>query len=344
MAKTPNIPPELTRRPFSLIEARNAGLTLSALKGKAWRHLGAELYCWQGLQVDPWLLLKAWRDLLPDDAVFAGTTAAWIFGLDFDPTNPVDIVVPFGSGVRSRTGLYARRSAIPKGEAVNVRGLRTTTLPRTLLDLCVRWTAVEALVAIDMALHLGLINSDLLTRYADAMRGRPGAGRFRSLGSVAGAAESPMETRLRWLLIEAGLPHPQVQTNLYDCKSQFLGRADLYYPVARLVLEYDGGNHRERLVEDNRRQNGLINAGFHLLRFTAADIHGRPDVVVAQVRGALGAVPIRTFSSKRVTQAPTRRDFGDKSAESGSQHGRRGWWRGAWRRGRDLNSRWASDP
>ena len=56
------------------------------------------------------------------------------------------------------------------------------------------------------------------------------------------------------------------------------------------MLEYDGGNHRERLVEDDRRQNLLINAGFRILRFTAADIHNRPDVIEAQVRGALTMV------------------------------------------------------
>ena len=66
-----------------------------------------------------------------------------------------------------------------------------------------------------------------------------------------------------------------------------LGRADLYYPAARLVLEYDGGNHRDRLVQDDRRQNLLVNAGFRLLRFTAGDIHNRPEVVESQVRGAL---------------------------------------------------------
>ena len=96
-----------------------------------------------------------------------------------------------------------------------------------------------------------------------------------------------METRLRWLLIQAGLPRPEVQTSLSDAATGVGARADLYYPSKRLILEYDGSNHRERLVEDNRRQNLLINAGFRLLRFTAADIYGRPQVVVAQVRAAL---------------------------------------------------------
>jgi len=96
-----------------------------------------------------------------------------------------------------------------------------------------------------------------------------------------------METRLRWLLISAGLPQPEVQVDLHDDDGEFLGRADLYYPHARLVIEYDGVNHRERLVSDDRRQNLLINAGYRILRFTAADIHGRPEVVAAQVRGSI---------------------------------------------------------
>jgi very-short-patch-repair endonuclease len=96
-----------------------------------------------------------------------------------------------------------------------------------------------------------------------------------------------METRLRWLLIQAGLPKPEVQTDLRDSSANFVGRADLYYPAARLVVEYDGGNHRERLVTDDRRQNLLANAGYRLLRFTAADVYQHPDVVVAQVRASL---------------------------------------------------------
>jgi very-short-patch-repair endonuclease len=54
-----------------------------------------------------------------------------------------------------------------------------------------------------------------------------------------------------------------------------------------LAIEYDGGNHRDRLVDDNRRQNRLIGAGFRLLRFTGADVYGAPESVVMQVRNEL---------------------------------------------------------
>src|SRR5713101_8316012 len=65
VARTPCIPPELTSTPFTLDEARAGGLTLSALKGKAWRRLSAELYCFAELSEDPWLLLSAWQRSLP---------------------------------------------------------------------------------------------------------------------------------------------------------------------------------------------------------------------------------------------------------------------------------------
>lgn len=144
-------------------------------------------------------------------------------------------------------------------DVTTVRGLPATTLKRTFRDLRRRLPEVELVVLADEALRRGL-------------------GRFHEL---AEPAESPMETRLRWLLIKAGLPRPQVQTDLH------VGRADLYFPVARLVVEFDGGNHRDRLVDDDRRQNALIGAGFRMLRYTAADVYQKPEVIVMQVRKAL---------------------------------------------------------
>jgi len=235
------VPRQLKAAPFTLAEARRHGLTLESLKSKAWKRLGSELYCWSGGQEDPWRLLAAWGRLVPPKAIFAGKTAAWILGLDFEPANPVEIAVPTASTVRSRAGLNVRRCDIRSRDVRAVRGLRTTTLHRTLRDLSASWPATEALVAIDMSLHLRLTDATALLRYTDDAKGRPGASRLRSLTELAAPAESPMETRLRWLLLEAQLPRPEVQADLHDRESRFVGRADLYYPSARLVLEYGIG-------------------------------------------------------------------------------------------------------
>jgi len=284
MGRTPRIPRQLTLRPFTLNEARAAGITLSALRGKSWQRLGSRLYRWTGRGEDTWGVINACRRLLPSSAVFVGRTAAWMHGLDVEATNPVQVAM--SGDCRSMTGVQVVQSDA-EGESVSIKGLRATRIERTLLDMCVLSSRVEALIALDMATAGRLIDKQTLLRYADATQGRPGAARLRRLASVAAPAESPMETRLRWLLIQGGLPIPEVQSDLHDDGGEFVGRADLYYPSARLVIEFDGGNHRTRLVADDRRQNSIVDAGYRILRFTSADVYARPDAVVALVRGYL---------------------------------------------------------
>jgi len=96
-----------------------------------------------------------------------------------------------------------------------------------------------------------------------------------------------MESRLRLLLVQAGLPRPGVQVTLHDVNGRFIGRPDLYYRAQRLAIEFDGGTHRDSMVEDNRRQNRLLNTGCRLLRFTAADVYNTPGAILAQVRAPL---------------------------------------------------------
>jgi very-short-patch-repair endonuclease len=129
-----------------------------------------------------------------------------------------------------------------------------------------------------------------LRNYVADHPGAKGIARLRRVVELAEAkAESPMETRLRMLLVLARLPRPEVQVSIHADKGRFLGRPDLLYRRQGLAIEYDGGNHRDRLVDDNRRQNGLVGAGLRLLRFTAGDVYGTPDAVLMQVRQGLAA-------------------------------------------------------
>jgi very-short-patch-repair endonuclease len=149
---------------------------------------------------------------------------------------------------------------------------------------------VEAVAALDIALHKRLLKSDDLRSWVCTHPRYPGLARLRRTIELAEpATESVMETRLRLLLVIAGLPRPQAQVSLYDEVGHFLGRPDLYYPLHRLALEYDGSNHRENLTGDNRRQNRLVDAGYRLPRFAAADVLSAPDSIVALVRRALSA-------------------------------------------------------
>lgn len=177
---------------------------------------------------------------------------------------------------------------LARTEVVKRRGMPATSGLRTVVDLGRDLPLVEAVVATDMALRRRLVTLEQVQAYVAAHPGAKGVARLRRVADLAEPlSESAMETRLRLLLVLAGLPRPEAQVRLVDGGGRFLARADLYYPAKRLVLEYDGGTHRESLVEDDRRQNRMLSAGLRLLRFTAPDVQGSPGAVVAQVRAAL---------------------------------------------------------
>lgn len=99
--------------------------------------------------------------MLPVSAVFVGLTAAWMNGLDVEPASPVEVALPGDDHLRSRAGLHVHHCSVAD-DVVKIRGLPATNLCRTLLDLCARLPAVDALVAIDMALHARLIDQATL--------------------------------------------------------------------------------------------------------------------------------------------------------------------------------------
>lgn len=234
------------------------------------------------------LKLEAANCRLPAAGAFSGLAAAWLHGLDVDPCNPIEVTIPKGEGVSGRSGMKVSRARLGADEVVSIQGMRTTTILRTLEDIGRRMAPVEATVVADMALHAGLVELAALSSLARTRRGGRGLVNLRRVADNAEPkSESPMETRLRMILVLAGLPRPAAQVSIHDGSGRVIGRPDLYYQERHLGLEYDGGVHRESLVEDNRRQNRLLEEGIRLLRFTAAVVLSRPALVVAQVRAVL---------------------------------------------------------
>jgi len=279
------VPPELKARPITLEDARRAGLQRWHLDTKSWRRLGPEVYVWASARDTPAIQIAAARVRLPPNAAFSGLTAAWLHGLDVDPCHPIEATLPLEGGVSGRTGISIRRLWLDRRDTSVVRGVRATTIERTLADLSARLTITEAVVLADSALHLKLTTTKRLLEAASRSHGHRCVVAFRRVIELCEPlSESQMESRLRMLLVLAKLPRPVAQQPIHDRHGRFLGRPDLYYPNQKLGIEYDGGVHRTTLVEDNRRQNRLLAAGIRLLRFTASDIFNRPDAVVDEVR------------------------------------------------------------
>jgi very-short-patch-repair endonuclease len=274
-------------RPFTVAEARQSGLRWRSLQTSSWRRLSRGQYASSALEHDIALRLKAAQQRLPIQGAFSGHTAAWILGLDLPPCDPIEATVPRDMAVRSRAGMRIRRASLTDSDVISRRGFRLTNNLRTITDLGSGRNLVESVVALDMALHARLVAQADLAHYIHANRGAKGVARLRRAFALSDArAESPMETRLRLELILARLPAPELQVDLRTRSGAFIARADLYYPDVRLVIEFDGQQHKERLTADLRRQNAMLDAGYHLRRFTAADLQTR-GAVAAQVRQAL---------------------------------------------------------
>jgi very-short-patch-repair endonuclease len=282
------VPEALRHGPFTRAGAQAAGLERWHLDTARYRRLGRDAFAWVGLPVTPELRLSAALLHLPRSAVVCGRTAVWLHRLDWTFVEPIEVTIAADLAVRARSGVHISRAALPASEIVIRRSRRVTSVVRTLLDVGRNLAPIDAVPLADAALYKSLTSVQALEAAVQAVPGTRNVERLRKmLMNVEPLSESLMESRLRMTLIEGGLPRPQAQVDLHDASDNFLGRADLYYPSHRLILEYDGGNHRDSLIKDDRRQNRLLEAGYVIRRFTAPDVMGTPDLAVAQIRGEL---------------------------------------------------------
>jgi hypothetical protein len=273
--------------------ARAAGISDKQLRHREVVRLSRDTYLPRAVAGDLAARVAAVLLTAPPGAVVSHLTAAALWGVAIprqSTDGPVHITVSTGSSVRARQDRSVHRSPITDAEVTRARGFPTTKPDRTWRDLAMVLTAPALLAVTDQLLAKGCTILELRTQLARRPSGR-GSARARAVLPVADPrAESPMESVLRWLLHAAGLPRPVLQHEVLGPGGRFLGRADLAWPDRKVLVEFDGDVHRERdvFVNDLRRQNQLVAEGWIVLRFSSADVLGRPDAVVAEIRRALG--------------------------------------------------------
>ena len=108
--------------------------------------------------------------------------------------------------------------------------------------------------------------------------------------------DSAMESISRLVLVDAGLPVPDVDLRIVDEFGRPLARGDLGYRLLLVWIEYDGYDvHTERTAFrlDRSRQNWLQARGWQVLRFSDAALRYGGTQMVRDVRQALLAAPAR---------------------------------------------------
>lgn len=248
-------------------------MTEGALRGPRYRRVFPDI----NLSADVELTLAvrshaAFLLVEPSGGVLSGYSAAEWLGRSCGPARaPAEVLVP--GRFRARPGLSVRRGTTGHDERNRADPTATpgrrfdggpivTTPLHTAWDLARRLDLTEAVVAVDaMARRLdrrrpGFEPAELLRLRTL----RPGARGCRALDGVVALAdpraESPMETRLRLLLVRSGLPAPHLQYSLLDDRGESLARFDLAYPEAKLAIEYDGEDHDDALDRAGRANRG----------------------------------------------------------------------------------------
>lgn len=205
--------------------------------------------------------------------ILAGFSASAMHGSKWiDPTLPAAII---DTNRSPSTGVEVWEERIDADEITLVEGMRITTPARTVLDLarrCREGVAVAAIDALIQATDLKMADVELLV---DRYRGRRGMKRARAaLQLVDGGAQSPKETWLRLLLIEAGFPRPQTQIAVRNDWNWVEAYLDMGWDDIKVAVEYDGDQHRSsryQYVRDIRRLEMLERMGWIVVRVIAED-------------------------------------------------------------------------
>jgi very-short-patch-repair endonuclease len=266
-----------------------AGLiTPGRLRGKRFLRLFPDTYITAPDAGPPDLKLRsiaAYR-YVEGKGVLSGYSAAEVLGASCGPWDaPAEVTVP-PRGQRSRPGLLVRRTVLHPGEITEVMGLKVTTPLRTAYDLARRDDLVEGVVAVDRLANVHGFDPDLLLNFSARYRGVRGNELVpRVLAYADRRAGSPMETRLRMLIVQAGLPKPQVQWVVQDGRTRTAVWLDLAWPELMIGVEYEGDGHTEprRVLRDVGRYTGLVDKGWRIYRYTKVEILRRQDQIVAQL-------------------------------------------------------------
>jgi hypothetical protein len=99
-------------------------------------------------------------------------------------------------------------------------------------------------------------------------------------------AQSPKETWLRLLLIDAGYPRPQTQIPVLDDDGYAFACLDMGWEDVMVAVEYDGNHHRTDPVQyrkDIRRLERIDRKGWIDIRVIAED---RPTDILNRVGAA----------------------------------------------------------
>jgi hypothetical protein len=277
------------RRPFTRADAIAAGVSPSSLKGSSFRRIFRGVYVHASVSAHPLVRVAAALLIHPPGAFASHASAGRVYDVPL-PTLPDEHVSVFADGDRRfRPGVRPHVAALGTPVTV-VRGMRVSAPAQMFLELGGMLGLVDLVVVGDALVRLRRVTLAELRAWCAASK-LPGARAARQAASyVRAEVDSPMETRLRMLLVLAGLPEPTVNHRILHRDGSVRYRFDLSYPAEKIVVEYDGRQHRADLDQwdqDTDRKDWFDAEGWLHVPVFSRGIYRDPGKTLRRVRVVL---------------------------------------------------------
>ena len=294
---TRTIPRSLATGPFTVAQARAAGITADTLRGPSYRRLFRGVYIAAHVELTFWVWLHAVLLVAPADAVLSHVTALRVYGLAVRGDGSFHVSTRTTTHSR-HAGIttHRRLGRIPHGRRSH---LPVTSPDRTIVDIATKVTWIELIQTAEFMIHQGFTTLDRLAEFALTQHLDGVLRTRRALSLIREGVESPMETLLRLMIVFARLPEPACNVDIRDAAGQFVARGDLVYAAFCVVVEYDGWYH-ERTAEQRRRdisrRERLEGCGWRVIVITSGDLGDKREIVqrvhrALSQRGYTGRAP-----------------------------------------------------
>jgi very-short-patch-repair endonuclease len=273
------------REPFIGSEAIATGILTKAQLASRCRRLFPDVYVQRDVGVDAESRAKAGWLWTRRRGVIAGFAAAALHGSKW--AGDAQVVDLIHDNPRSAPGIQTHRDLIADDEIEMTAGMPITSPVRTALDFGCWYPTTTAVAAIDALARATEIKAADVELLAGRYAGRRGIARARQAADLFDAgAQSPKESWLRVILIQAALPRPQTQIPVLNEFGNAIAYLDMGWEDVRVAVEYDGEQHRRdrrQYTWDVRRLEMLERIGWIVIRVVAGD---RPTDIIHRVRAA----------------------------------------------------------
>jgi len=273
-----------TTQPFTRAEGLAAGITPAVLRGPRYRKIRRGVYVEATVTVTPLLIARAVTTTYGARAHASHATAARIHGLPIPAL--ADEHVSVADQAHRRGGCGARVHVSRDAEVITIDGVRVSSLRQTFLDLAGLLELVDLVVVGDAIVRSRTCTPAELVAFCSAARHRCARAACRAAALVRAGVDSPMETRLRLLLVFSGLPEPEVNRTIRTDSGDPIRKYDLSWPAVHVIVEYDGRQHVERIEQwesDLERREAIDDDGWRIVVITARGIYRDPGRTIDRV-------------------------------------------------------------